>query len=87
MWQDWVIAIVQWVFALVLIPAIRHPLNKPPFSSSLLTAILLTVLSFVFYTLSLWNSTFSSLAVAAAWYVLAWQKFRMDRSQKSVQAD
>lgn len=80
MWQDWVIAACQWVFVIALIPAIRHETNKPPFSSSILTAALLTVMCATFFTLELWNGTLSALAVAVAWYTLAWQRWRIDRS-------
>lgn len=79
MWQDWVIAACQWIFALALIPTIRHPSAKPPFLSSILTAVLLTVLGATFITLELWNSALSSFAVAIAWYILAWQRWKMDR--------
>jgi len=79
MWQDWIIAACQWVFVIALIPAIRHATDKPPLSSSLLTALLLTVMSATFATLHLWNSTLSALAVAIAWYILAWQKWRLGK--------
>lgn len=77
MWQDWIIAACQWIFVIALIPAIRHKTDKPPLFSSLLTALLLTVMSATFFTLGLWNGTFSALAVAIAWYILAWQRWRI----------
>lgn len=81
MWQDWAIAIIQWVFVVALIPTIRDPLAKPKFSSSLLTAVLLTAMSGTFVTLELWNGAFSSLAIAIAWYILAFQRWKIDNKK------
>jgi len=66
------------VFIIALIPSLRHPQNKPAFASSLLTGVLLLVLSGVFFTLSLWNGTLSSLALAITWLFLAWQRWQLD---------
>jgi hypothetical protein len=78
MWQDWVIAIIQWVFVVALIPTIRHPSNKPTFISSLFTGLLLAVMAGVFATLQLWNGTLSATALAGAWLTLAYQRWRID---------
>jgi hypothetical protein len=86
MWQDWAIAVIQWVFALALIPTIRDASAKPSLSSSLLTAILLTALSGIFITLELWNGALSSLAVAIAWFILTFQRWRLDRKKAAEQA-
>jgi hypothetical protein len=37
MWQDYVIAIGQWVFLIALIPTITHKTQKQPISTSLMT--------------------------------------------------
>lgn len=84
MWQDWVIAAIQWIFVLALIPSLRHPTNKLPLSSSLLTGVLLLVLSGVFFTLSLWNGTLSSFVLSIAWLLLAWQRWKVDKKDKGV---
>ena len=79
MWQDYIIAACQWIFILALIPAIRHPSDKPPLSSSLLTGLLLAVLAATFFTLELWNGTLSCLALAATWFFLGYQRWKIDK--------
>jgi len=81
MWQDYVIAAVQWTFVLALIPTIRHPINKPAFLTSLLTAVLMLVLGFAFSTLKLWNGVASSIALGMGWGLLAYQRYVLDRAK------
>ncbi|HEX8994213.1 MAG TPA: hypothetical protein VF803_03095 [Candidatus Paceibacterota bacterium] len=84
MWQDYIVAIVQWVFFIALIPTIRHATHKPPVSSSLLTAVMTMILSATFATIPLWNSTLSSFACGAAWFVIAYQRYKLDKSTAQV---
>lgn len=79
MWQDVVIMTVQWGFVLFLIPAALHPTEKPPFLTSLLTAIGLFVIGGSLFTLGFLWSTISACAVATMWSVLAFQRWRMNR--------
>ncbi len=79
MWQDYVVAFVQWVFLLALIPTIKHATHKPPVSSSLLTAVMMVVLSGTFATIPLWNSTLSSFSCGVAWAVIAYQRYKLDK--------
>jgi len=74
-WQDIVLSIGQYIFVLALLPSVFGK-DKPAFSSSLLTGIILAVFSGVYATLGLWNSTVASSAVAFVWLLLAWQKYR-----------
>jgi hypothetical protein len=79
MWQDYVIALVQWLFLIALVPSIRHPLNKPPLSSCIMTSVCGYVLCFTFGSLHLLNSTLASGALATAWALLAYQRYKLDR--------
>jgi hypothetical protein len=83
MWQDIVISIVQWIFLLALIPSIRHPEHKPALWSSLMTGSLLCVLGVTFWTLGLLSAIISSFAVASGWFVLAWQRWNINKREKA----
>lgn len=76
-WQDYAIATLQWFFAASLIPAVRHPTDKPALTSSATTASLLVVMCFILSTLGLVNALFATAAVCVMWTVLAVQKYRM----------
>lgn len=81
-WQDIVISIVQWTFVLTLLPSVFSS-DKPALATSVLTGILLTTLAATFATIPLWNATVSSAAVGVVWFVLAYQKYRLNRQEKS----
>lgn len=83
MWQDYVIAGTQWIFLIALIPSLVHREHKPALLSSVLTGTLLIVMGVTLATLGLWNGLISSLAVGAGWYVLAWQRYRLNRQNTS----
>jgi CHASE2 domain-containing sensor protein len=72
-WQDIVIMISCFGFALALIPTIKSP-QKPTRSSCLLTFILLGLCAISFVTLGLWLSFASELTSMAAWAILYFQK-------------
>jgi hypothetical protein len=75
-WQDALIATGNFVMALALIPAILSHDEKPPLSSSLLTASFLTAFGVAFLTLGLWLAMAGVWSGALAWWVLAWQRRR-----------
>lgn len=79
MWQDYVIALVQWGLLFALLPTILHKTHKPALWSSLLTGSLLAILSVTFFTLELWNASVSAFAAACGWVVLAIQRHRLNR--------
>lgn len=79
MWQDYVIAVVQWVFAAALVPTILDSRGKPPLATSALTAVGLYVLGGTFFTLGLWQSGISTCAAAGAWTIIGIQRFRLNR--------
>jgi hypothetical protein len=78
-WQDAVIAIVQWVFVISLLPTIFHPTDKPTLSTAVLTAISLFVMASAMATLPhLRLSAASVVAGGIAWTVLACQRYRIN---------
>jgi hypothetical protein len=77
MWQDHVIAGVQWVFAIALIPALVEKQHKPPMWTSVITALGLAIIAFAQATLGLWHSTGVCLVIALMWAVLAIQRSRL----------
>jgi len=72
-WQDQVIALGAGVFIIALIPAIIST-NKPPASTSLITAIVLTTYVCCFLTLGLIVSAIFSGGTAICWWILFFQK-------------
>jgi len=81
-WQDIVIAVGQWIFAIALIPALRAKgKDKPPISTSLLTGTILIIFAFTFFTLNLWNAAVSALVVSVCWFTLVIQKKRLQNSE------
>ena len=81
-WQDIVLSIGQWVFAIALLPSVFGK-DKPALVSSLITGSVLTVFAFTFATLSLWISAISTVLVSLIWFVLAGQKIMINRKEKS----
>ncbi len=82
MWQDWVIAIIQWVFVAALVPTVIHKTHKPAFWSALLTAVSATILAYTFSTLNLWQSAIGCAASSLMWYVLLYQRWRLNQKEK-----
>jgi hypothetical protein len=79
-WQDAVIAVVQWVFAISLLPTIFHPTDKPTFSTAVITAISLFVMASAMATLPHLRLSAVSVALGGiAWTVLAWQRYGINR--------
>lgn len=72
-WQDVVIMVACFGFAIALIPSIRGR-QKPERSSCLLTIILLLAIAVSFATLKLWLSTVAEITAIIAWGILLFQK-------------
>ncbi len=83
-WQDIILSVGSWIFTIALIPSVISK-DKPALSSSLTTAIVLTVYAVVYVTISLWTAAASTVLVAVMWYTLAIQKIRLDRAAKRLQ--
>ena len=72
-WQDVVIMVACFGFAIALIPSIRGK-QKPARSSCALTMVLLTAIAVCFATLGLWLSVVSEITAIIAWGILLFQK-------------
>lgn len=86
MWQDTALTIINFSFILTLIPAImRNYKLKDVEGQSLYTyistAILLTVMTYIFVTLKLYLTSVSTFGTATAWYILSYQKIRYSKKQ------
>jgi len=73
-WQDIVISGGQLILLIALLPSVFGS-DKPAFSTSLTTGIVLIVFGVAFATLSLWYTAFSTFFISAVWFVLAIQKY------------
>lgn len=79
MWQDTVLCIINFGFIFTIIPAIikNHQLKDVKGQSLLTyttTAVLLSIMAYVFFTLDFWLSALASVGTAITWYVLLFQK-------------
>lgn len=74
-WQDYIITVGCFGFALALLPSIFGK-NKPSKASCLITVVLLTIISFAFATLKLWLSMASELIAIIAWLILYFQQIK-----------
>lgn len=81
MWQDYVIAIAQWMFVLALIPTLLHKEEKPAFISSALIALLLAVLGITYLSLELFISTIPAWIQSIMWAWIGVQRFRINRKK------
>lgn len=73
-WQDKVLALGQGLFVLALIPTVMSTSCKPPLSTSIPTAIILTVFAWTFSTLRLPWAANTSLASAVTWLIITIQQ-------------
>lgn len=83
MWQDLVISVVGFLFAIMVIPQLIDSIKGKSFVNmwtSGLTAIGLSILAFCFATMEMWVSTAAEIAVALAWF-LAWMLAFLDATQ------
>lgn len=78
LWQDWTISIGQIVLAAALIPTIKSK-EKPPLSTSLITAIMIGTIAFCFSTLQLWFSASTAGLSSFAWFFISYQKFNQKK--------
>lgn len=78
MWQDFVIAGVQIIFAISLVPTVLHADHKPTVATSIFTAGGLYTLSLVYVSLALWFAACMSAVIGALWTILAIQRYRIN---------
>lgn len=82
MWQDWVIAGVQIIFAISLVPSVFHATHKPSLSTSIFTSAGLYTLSFVYATLLLWFACIMATTIGTLWAILAYQRHRLNKNRQ-----
>ena len=81
MWQDIVLAGGSWLFLVALLPTIFSRTEKPTLSTSVLTALVVSVFAYTYYTLALWNATFGAIALSIGWWILAYQRWQLNRKE------
>lgn len=77
-WQDLVLTSGQIVFTMALLPTVLGK-DKPAFSTSLINGIFLTIFTFTFMSLSLWLTAAGAAGTGIMWFILAYQKYHIDR--------
>lgn len=80
-WQDWIFTVGQLIFIIALIPSIRSK-DKPAFTSSLITAVILIGFAATYTSLELWGSAIFAFLNASAWGILAIQKYLSNKKTK-----
>lgn len=70
-WQDNVIVLLQIGFILALFPLFRRSADLPAVSSSLLTALFVTIFVYVYTTLEFWRTVIFTSILAAEWWAIA----------------
>jgi uncharacterized membrane protein YidH (DUF202 family) len=78
-WQDTALSIINFGFILTLIPAIiQNYKNRDVKGQSLATyvstAVLLSIMAYLFLTLDLLLSSLATAGTAVTWYILLYQK-------------
>jgi hypothetical protein len=72
-WQDIVLGIGSFIFAVALIPSVMSE-HKPALWTSILSFVVLVVFVITYASLSLWYATFSTTLTALLWGILMLQK-------------
>jgi len=77
-WQDLVFFAGSWIFIISLIPTIRGK-QKPEFSTSVTTTIILLIFSISYLTLGLLLSAIATVGTATCWGILAYQRSKQPK--------
>jgi hypothetical protein len=80
-WQDLVLTVINFGFMVTAIPAIMRnyqikEAKSQSLSMYLTTAVLLTVMAYVFFTLDMLLSSVSTAGTGIMWYILTYQKIK-----------
>lgn len=78
-WQDWVMSGAQCLFSLILLPTVLDEEQKPPFSTSILTAVVMFVLVGTYATLGLFLSPMVAFIVGLEWALIALQRYKINQ--------
>lgn len=80
MWQDFVIMLGNAIFSICLIPtALENRKLKRcdiPYRTSVITAMVLYIFTFTFFTLNLWYAGTMAFIVGVVWSYIAYQRFK-----------
>jgi len=80
-WQDLVLTVINFGFMITAIPAVMRnyqlkEAKSQSLSMYLSTAVLLTVMAYVFFTLDMLLSSVSTAGTGIMWYILTYQKVK-----------
>jgi hypothetical protein len=83
-WQDVVLTIINFGFMITAIPAVQRnyqlkEAKSQSLSMYLSTAILLSVMAYVFFTLDMLLSCSSTAGTGIMWYILTYQKVKYSK--------
>lgn len=73
MWQDYLLSIGAVLLSVSMIPMLRDK-TKPPYLTSIPSAIIMTVFVYINTTLDLWVLAVVNGVIALLWYWLVWQR-------------
>lgn len=82
MWQDHVIATVQFFLTISLLPMVFKKGNKPTLLTSIPTSVGIAIIAYAFFTLGLWFTVATSSLASFLWFVLVYQKIFSKRLNK-----
>ncbi|MBI2612731.1 hypothetical protein HYW59_02875 [Candidatus Kaiserbacteria bacterium] len=78
MWQDTLLGFSIWVLLAALVPTLLSQTKKPTFLTSIATGIALSAITIAYVSLEFWTSALPSALMAGAWFLLAYQRYRID---------
>ena len=83
-WQDFVLTFINFGFMITAVPAILRNFQlkeakSQSLSMYLSTAILLSVMAYVFFTLDMLLSCISTAGTGFMWFILTYQKIRYSK--------
>lgn len=77
-WQEIVLTIGQIIFTLSLLPSVFSK-DKPALATSGITAFILFVFVFTYYSLNLYMTALGTLTTGILWFILAYQKYKKNK--------
>ena len=81
-WQDLVLMIAGFVFAIALIPTLKSKEEKPTKSTCYITVGALLAICICYVTLGLWLAFIATLFTATMWFAVLAQKIIQDKKIK-----
>ncbi len=79
-WQDIILTTGQVIFVIALFPSIFSN-DKPAFSTSLMNAIVLYIMSLTYITLHLYGGAVGLFLTGTCWLILTVQKYLIDHQK------